>query len=49
MTYIPNTDANRKSMMSTLGIKSVEDLLTIIPDDVRIARPLNLHPSLSEL
>ena len=49
MTYIPNTDANRKSMMSTLGIKSVEDLLTIIPDDVRIARPLNLPPSLSEL
>jgi glycine dehydrogenase subunit 1 len=49
MTYIPNTDANRKSMMETIGISSVEDLLTVIPPDLRLTHPLDLPPALSEL
>lgn len=49
MTYIPNTDADRQAMMEAIGIGSVEDLLTVIPNDVRLDRPLDLPPALSEL
>lgn len=49
MTYIPNTDADRRAMMDAIGIESVEALLTVIPDDVRLDAPLDLPPALSEL
>lgn len=49
MTYIPNTNADRQAMMETIGIGSVEELLTVVPDDVRLDRPLDLPPALSEL
>ncbi|MCY3555424.1 MAG: aminomethyl-transferring glycine dehydrogenase subunit GcvPA [Gemmatimonadetes bacterium] len=49
MTYIPNTDADRQAMMKAIGIGSVEELLTVVPDDVRLDRPLDLPPALSEL
>ena len=49
MTYIPNTDAERQAMMEAIGIGSVEELLTVIPDDVRLDGPLDLPPALSEL
>lgn len=49
MTYIPNTDADRRAMMEAIGIGSVEELLTVIPDDVRLGGPLDLPPALSEL
>ena len=49
MTYIPNTDADRRAMMSAIGIDSVDELLTVIPDEVRLDAPLNLPAALSEL
>ena len=49
MTYIPNTDADRQAMMAVIGIESVEELLSVIPDDVRLDGPLDLPPALSEL
>ncbi|MYB61388.1 MAG: aminomethyl-transferring glycine dehydrogenase subunit GcvPA [Gemmatimonadetes bacterium] len=49
MTYIPNTDADRQAMMEAIGIGSVEELLTVVPDDVRLDGPLDLPPALSEL
>ncbi len=49
MAYIPNTDANRRSMMDAIGIDSVEELLSVIPREVRQEKPLNLPPALSEL
>lgn len=49
MTYIPNTDANRKSIMDAIGISSVDELLTVIPQEVRLTHPLHLPPALSEL
>ena len=49
MTYIPNTDADRQAMMAAIGIRSVEELLTVVPDDVRLDGPLDLPPALSEL
>ena len=49
MTYIPNTDADRQAMMEAIGIGSVEELLTVIPEGVRLDRPLDLPSALSEL
>ena len=49
MAYIPNTDANRRAMMDAIGIDSVEELLSVIPREVRQEKPLNLPPALSEL
>lgn len=49
MTYIPNTDANRQEMMNAIGIESIEELLTVIPREVRLQTELNLPAALSEL
>ncbi len=49
MTYIPNTDTDRRAMMAAIGIESIDELLTVIPDDVRLDAPLDLPPALSEL
>ena len=49
MAYIPNTDADRQAMLAAIGIDSVEELLSVIPKDVRLDAPLDLPPALSEL
>ncbi len=49
MTYIPNTDADRRAMMAAIGIESVEELLTVVPGEIRLDTPLDLPPALSEL
>ena len=36
-------------MLDAIGVKSVEELFTDIPADVRMTRPLNLPPALSEM
>lgn len=49
MSYIPNTDANRREMLDVIGAASIEDLLTSVPQDVRLKHPLRLPDGLSEL
>ncbi len=46
--YIPNTEDDRRQMLRTLGIDTVEDLFTDIPQEHRNP-PLNIPPPLSEL
>jgi glycine dehydrogenase subunit 1 len=48
MTYIPNTNDDRKKMLSAMGASSMEDLLSGIPSNLRFSRPLNI-PKLSEM
>ncbi len=47
-TYVPNTAAEQQDMLQTLGAESIDDLLTAIPDSVRLRRSLDLPPALSE-
>jgi len=47
MTYTPQTDAERASMLATIGVESMEDLLSPIPTALR-AGDLDLPPALSE-
>lgn len=48
MSYIPNTDADRKAMLDKIGAASIEELLVGIPDNLRLDRPLDI-PALPEL
>ncbi|MBI4552926.1 MAG: aminomethyl-transferring glycine dehydrogenase subunit GcvPA [Candidatus Latescibacteria bacterium] len=48
MTYIPNTDADREAMLRAIGIPSIQALLSTVPREVRLTRPLRLPAALSE-
>ena len=48
MSYIPNTDDDRREMLARIGVKALEDLFDGIPHELRLKRPLNI-PALSEL
>ena len=46
--YIPHTDEDRQAMMAAIGIRSIEELFADIPEPLRLRRPLDLPPPLSE-
>jgi glycine cleavage system P protein (glycine dehydrogenase) subunit 1 len=48
MSYIPNTPEDQEAMLASLGLPSLEALLTPVPDNVRLQRPLNLPAALAE-
>ena len=47
MSYVPNTDDDRRRMLERIGVQSFDDLLDTVPADVRLKRPLDIH-ALSE-
>lgn len=47
MSFVPHTPADRQTMLDKIGVRSVEDLFEVIPDEVRFPT-LDLPPSLSE-
>ncbi|AFS77157.1 glycine dehydrogenase [decarboxylating] subunit 1 [Gottschalkia acidurici 9a] len=47
--YIPNTDAEKKEMLDSIGVSSIEDLFSDIPSDLRFQGDLNIGKGLSEL
>lgn len=47
-SYIPNTDADRKKILQTLGLDSVKELFDVIPAEKRYPH-LDLPPPLSEM
>lgn len=48
MSYIPNTPEDQRIMLDTLGLPSLEALLTPVPEHVRLRRPLDLPAALAE-
>jgi glycine dehydrogenase subunit 1 len=49
MPYFPNTDADRQAMLDAIGAASVDDLLAMIPAELRMQRDLCVPPGLGEL
>jgi glycine dehydrogenase subunit 1 len=49
MSYIPNSSKIRQRMLEEIGLKDFEEIIKSIPASLRLQRPLNLPPSLSEL
>lgn len=48
MPFISNTEANQKEMLKRIGMKSLEDLFTPIPQELRLKEPLDI-PDNSEM
>lgn len=49
MNYVPHTDADRETMLASIGKDSVSALFDVIPEAVRLRRALELGPALSEM
>jgi glycine dehydrogenase subunit 1 len=49
MTYVPNTENDRKEMLKQIGVESFENLIECIPESIRLKEELKLPPPLSEL
>jgi glycine dehydrogenase subunit 1 len=48
MRYLPKSSAERRRMLDSLGVKSVEDLFSRIPERYRLSAPLDLPGPYSE-
>ncbi len=48
MRYIPNSAEGQKEMLREIGLNSLEDLFTGIPQELRLKSLLNLPPALTE-
>jgi glycine dehydrogenase subunit 1 len=48
MRYIPNTPDDRAAMLRDIGVSAFDDLLSAIPGNLRLNRPLNLPDGKSE-
>jgi len=48
MSYISNTDDDCKKMLQTIGLKSFEEIIDVIPDGLRLQRSLDIQ-ALSEM
>ena len=49
MPYLFNTPADTRAMLESIGVESVEQLFECIPEVLRLDRPLELPPAMSEL
>lgn len=48
MHYVQNTEADRRQMLDTIGVDSVDDLMQVIPEDCRFRDDLDIGPALTE-
>ena len=48
MRYLPKSDSERREMLAACGVSSAEELFAHLPDAVRLHRPLDLAPGISE-
>jgi glycine dehydrogenase subunit 1 len=48
LRYLPKSDSERRQMVDACGVTSAEDLFSHLPEAVRLKRPLELPPGISE-
>jgi len=49
MPYLYNTPEDQQAMLEAIGAESIDELFDPIPDDLKLGRPLELPPALSEI
>ncbi len=49
MAYVLNTPDDQRAMLQRIGVPSVQDLFQSIPPELRLKRPLNVPPALTEM
>jgi glycine dehydrogenase subunit 1 len=47
-SYLPHTDEDRRAMLSSIGVETVEALFADVPAALRLKRPLNLPRAMGE-
>ena len=47
-SYVPNTEQERAEMLKVIGLDSMDDLFSDIPEDLRLKRELDLGEGMSE-
>jgi glycine dehydrogenase subunit 1 len=47
--YIPNTEAQRKEMLSEIGLSGIGDLFAGVPDNIKLNRRLDLPEAMPEM
>jgi glycine dehydrogenase subunit 1 len=48
MRYLPKSPVERQEMLAAIGVESIDELFSSIPEAYRLKEPLNLPPSMSE-
>ena len=48
MRYLPKSDAERVEMLREIGARSIDDLFSVIPDEYRLTRDLNVPRQMGE-
>jgi glycine cleavage system P protein (glycine dehydrogenase) subunit 1 len=48
LRYLPKSDSERRAMLDACGVSSAEELFAHLPEAVKLNRPLNLAPGISE-
>ena len=49
MKYIPVTKEQNEEMLKKIGVNSVDELFSVIPDEVLLKEDLNIGEALSEI
>jgi glycine cleavage system P protein (glycine dehydrogenase) subunit 1 len=49
LPYVPNTPDDVRAMLERIGVKSIDDLFAPIPPELRLNRPLDIPPALTEI
>jgi len=49
MRYLPNTDENRREMLDAIGVESIDELFSSIPEGVRFRGKMDLPSAMSEM
>ena len=49
MPYIPNTLQDQQTMLEAIGVDSIDNLFDMVPDELRLDRPLDLPAAMGEL
>jgi glycine dehydrogenase subunit 1 len=46
--FVPHTDADIERMLADIGLRSLDELFEVVPERLRLGRPLDLPPGRSE-
>src|SRR5437763_2906965 len=49
MPYLFNTPEDQRQMLAAIGVGSLEELFALVPPELRLKRPLDLPPALTEM
>ncbi|MGD9722808.1 MAG: aminomethyl-transferring glycine dehydrogenase subunit GcvPA [Pirellulales bacterium] len=49
MPYIANTPEDQRAMLDSIGIATIDELFAAIPAELRLKRPLDIPPALTEM